>query len=130
MHKYFFLVVSLLLVILMTGCNSEKDAIEYLTDDQEYKKKLIVFYNMSLEESYRKKVLDNQYKINNEESVETPLISIRFIDVSDKELDDYKFDKTLNLENYPVLLLFDGRKEIFRSTDPDQLYEFYNSTNK
>ncbi|KAB8126001.1 hypothetical protein F9U64_20930 [Gracilibacillus oryzae] len=127
MKKYCFLLVSFLSVILIIGCNSEKDAIEYLTDDQEYKKKLVVFYHMSLEESYRSKVLDNQYKINNDKLEGSPLISIRFIDVSDKEMYDYNFTKSLDLEDYPVLLLFDEEEEIFRTTDPDKLYEYFNS---
>ncbi|WP_028612652.1 hypothetical protein [Paenibacillus harenae] len=129
-HLWIVMVIALFIVV---GCTSnlengsEKDAIKELVENQTGDYSVHVFSNVTLDENFQKKVNEKINEINNQFLKEDGITNVSFIDTRDKE--KYDYDKILKLDSYPQILLFQKEEVIFRTSNPDDLYQYFKDMN-
>ena len=117
--------------------NPPKDVIE-----GEYKAKEVILLNMTYEEKYDRLLSKNKDKYlttvfwgemdtssSELESKLIGLVSHSTINFSTYPEKNYvvNYEKELDIEKYPVMLVFDTEKLVFKTYDVDELIEFFNT---
>lgn len=116
-------VILFFIAFMLMGCaNEEVNITNDLKSKVEGKYNIVIFVDGNPIDDFQQRI--NHTLMNKDEVWGEKVISVGYIILDENTPQDYNYEKVLSLNEFPEILVFDDKEEVFRTSETDELETF------